>query len=266
MQILKKKARKARFNRCGDFVTTWSKLQDWYQTPLGKMLADKEMAMLEQALTDLFGYYLLQIGRLNGENWLATSRVSTCEVMDFQPANPAMTTKAFQGLPNALPIQSDSHDVVVLPHVLEFSQHPHAILREAERILIPEGHLVMLVFNPWSLWSLWRMGWRSRVPWCGRFIGTSRLKDWMELLGFDVTIMQGYFFRPPIQRTGFMQRLGAWERLGQRLWPILGASQLIVARKRVITMTPIRQSWRSRAKIVSPGLVEPFQNKRKFRD
>lgn len=270
MTILKSQTKIRRFNRCGDFVTTWSKLQDWYQTPLGKMMAATELAMIEQALSDLFGYYLLQIGRLNGDNWLANSRIASCEVMDFQPANPARSTKAFQGLPNALPIQTDSHDVVVLPHVLEFSQHPHAILREVERILIPEGHLVMLVFNPWSLWALWRLGlsWRPRVhvPWCGRFISTTRIKDWMELLGFDVTILEGYFFRPPIQKTSIMQRLSVWETLGQRTWPILGASHLIVARKRVITVTPIRPSWRSRAKIVTPGLVEPFRNKGEHRD
>jgi len=265
MKILKPKLKLRRSNHCGDLPHAWSKLQDWYQTPLGQMLAQTEIRIVETALSDLFGYYLLQIGRLNGENWLTNSRVSSCEVMDFQPANPAMTTRAFQGLPHALPIQSDSHDVVLLPHVLEFSQHPHGILREIERILIPEGHVVMLVFNPWSLWTFWRwtLGWRPRIPWCGRFFSTTRIKDWLELLGFDVLSLQGYFFRPPIQNLKLLQRCDGVEALSKRLWPILGASNLIVARKRVVTVTPIRQSWRPQKKIVSPGLVEPFQNKEK---
>jgi SAM-dependent methyltransferase len=266
MKIRKPKLKRRHFNRCGELPRAWSKLQEWYQTPLGKTLAGIEMAKIETALSDLFGYYLLQIGRLNGDSWFASSRVSSCEVMDFQPDNPAMTTRAFQGLPHALPIQTDSHDVVLLPHVLEFSQHPHAILREVERILIPEGHLVMLMFNPWSLWALWRwtLGWRPRLPWCGRFISTTRVKDWLELLGFDVVTLQGYFFRPPIQNATILQRLTGMEAIGRRLWPIFGASHLIVARKRVVTVTPIRQSWRPQAKkIVSPGLVEPFQNKEK---
>jgi len=263
MKFLRPKPKLRRFNRCGELAHAWSGLQDWYQTPLGKTLADIEMAKIESALSDLFGYYLLQIGRLNHEDWLANSRVSSCEVMDFQTNPPAQTAKAFEGLPHALPIQTDSHDVVLLPHVLEFSQHPHGILREVERILIPEGHLVMLVFNPWSIWSLWRytLGWQARLPWCGRFIGTTRIKDWLELLGFDVVRLQGYFFRPPVQNSTFLQRFVGVETAGNRLWPVFGASHLIVARKRVVTVTPIRQSWRPQAKIVSPGLIEPFQNK-----
>ena len=268
MTFLKPKLKHRRFNRCGDLSHAWSQLQDWYQTPLGHMLAEIELAKIETALSDLFGYHLLQVGRLNADSWTANSRVSSCEVMDFQPDNPSMTPRAFLGLPYALPIKTDSHDVVLLPHVLEFSQHPHGILREVERILIPEGHVVMLVFNPWSLWALWRhtLGWRPVVPWCGRFLGTTRIKDWLELLGFDVLTLQGYFFRPPIQNNSVLQRLAGMETVGNRFWPILGASNLIVARKRVVTVTPIRQSWRPQTKIVRPGLVEPFQNREKHHE
>lgn len=265
MKFLKPKLKLRRHNRCGELSQAWSALQDWYQTPLGNTLAEIEMAKIDSTLANLFGYYLLQVGRLNDQNWLSQSRVSSCEVMDFQPAHPMMTTRAVQGLPYALPIQTDSHDVVLLPHVLEFSQHPHGILREVERILIPEGHVVMLLFNPWSLWAFWRwtVGWWPKVPWCGRFISTTRVKDWLELLGFDVVSLDGYFFRPPIQNMKVLQRLNSLETVGSRIWPIFGASHLIVARKRVVTVTPIRQSWRPQKKIVSPGLVEPFQNKEK---
>ncbi len=264
--MMGKKTKTRLFNRCGDLDKAWDQLQAWYRTPLGTLVAEAETALIDRALSDLFGYYLLQVGRLQDADWLQASRVSFCEVMDFSPESGSQEKHTgFKGLPFALPIQSDSLDVVLLPHVLEFSQQPHAVLREVERVLIPNGHVVILVFNPLSLWSFWRwtVGWTRRAPWCGRFMSTTRVKDWMELLGFDVTHLQGYFFRPPIQKTGVMEKLRFSERVGQRLWPILGASHLIVAKKRVTTLTPIKPRWRPGAKLVAPGLVEPFQNKRK---
>lgn len=222
--------------------------------------------MLATTLPDLFGYHLLQLGRLTTDDWLASSRISHCAVMDFHSTLLSEDAKRLHGLPDQLPLQTDSIDVLVLPHTLEYSLRPHAVLREAERVLIPEGHLVMLVFNPRSIWIFWRwvFGWRRKIPWCGRFLSTTRVRDWMELLGFDIVHMQGYFYRPPLQGKRLMQQLGVLERLGRRVWPMLGAGNLIVARKRVVTMTPLRPRWRPQRKhVAAAGLVEPFQQKDK---
>ena len=255
------------FNRCGDPVEAWDQLQKWYQTRLGVTLASQEQALLGETLSNLFGYQLLQVGRLNNDDWLSNSRVSQCNVMDFPPISPLTKTASFQGLPEFLPIQTDCMDVIVLPHVLEFSQQPHAVLREVERVLIPEGHVAMLLFNPFSMWTPWRLGlgWRHKVPWCGRFMSTTRMKDWLALLGFDVVSIQNYFYRPPLQQTAIMQRLSLLDRAGSRLWPILGAAKLVVAKKRLVTLTPIGPRWsRRKARIQhQPGLVEPFQRKQK---
>lgn len=266
MKILSRAQQKKRFNQCDELTDTWPLLQTWYRTELGKELAAQEAATLAETLPNLFGYHLLQLGRLSDENWLQSSRISHCAVMDFQPPLVHEDQRRLFGIPEQLPISSDSMDVLVLPHVLEFSHHPHAILREAERVLIAEGHLVMLVFNPRSIWLVWRwlFGWRRKIPWCARFLSTTRIRDWMELLGFEVVSIQGYFYRPPLQSKSVMQRLGVLERLGRRAWPIIGAGNLIVARKRVVTMTPIRPRWRPRRqRVPATGLVEPFQHKEK---
>jgi SAM-dependent methyltransferase len=262
MNILSRATKEKRFNRCEELLHTWPQLQSWYRTELGQQLAAHEAEILADTLPNLFGYHLLQLGRPCDENWLLSSRVSHCAVMDFQPPLLNKDQRRLFGLPDQLPIQADCMDVMVLPHTLEFSLRPHAILREAERVLIPEGHLVMLVFNPRSFWFLWRwlFGWRRNIPWCGRFLSTTRVRDWMELLGFDIVRVQGYFYRPPFQGKALMQRLGILERLGRRIWPMLGASNLIVARKRVVTVTPIRPRWRpQRERAVTAGLIEPFQ-------
>ncbi|MEJ2360301.1 MAG: methyltransferase domain-containing protein [Gammaproteobacteria bacterium] len=266
MKILSRAHKEKRFNQCDDLAHTWPQLQTWYRTELGQDLAKHEAVALAETLPDLFGYHLLQLGRLGDEDWLQSSRISHCAVMDFQTPLVHPDEHRLFGLPNQLPLVSDSMDVLVLPHILEFSQHPHAILREAERVLIPEGHVVMLVFNPRSFWLLWRwlFGWRRKIPWCARFLSTTRIRDWMELLGFDVIRIQGYFYRPPLRSMAIMHRLGVLERLGRRFWPIMGAGNLVVARKRVVTMTPIRPRWRPRRqRVPATGLIEPFHHKGK---
>jgi len=264
MKLLSQSGRDKPFNRCDELVHTWPQLQSWYRSELGQLLAEHEYAVLSEILPNLFGYHLMQVGRLCDDDWLDTSRISHCAVMDFQPPRVLADERRLFGLPDQLPLQTDSIDVLVLPHTLEFSQRPHAVLREAERVLIPEGHLVMLAFNPRSLWLLWRwiLGWRGKIPWCARFLSTNRLRDWLELLGFDVVQIQGYCYRPPIKNKAVMHRLRLLERLGKKVWPILGAGNVIVARKRVVTMTPIRPRWQPRRqRIAATGLVEPFQNK-----
>jgi SAM-dependent methyltransferase len=269
MKILSRTNKEKRFNQCDELAQSWSQLQTWYRSELGQQLAANEAELLAETLPNLFGYHLLQLGRLCTEDWLASSRVSHAAIIDFQPPLTDTDERRLFGLPDQLPIQTDSVDVMVLPHTLEFSLRPHAVLREAERVLIPEGHLVMLVFNPRSIWLLWRwmFGWRRKIPWCGHFLSTARIRDWMELLGFEVIQVQGYFYRPPLQGRHVMHRLGVLERLGRRAWPMLGAGNLIVARKRVVTMTPIRPRWRpQRERLRTAGLIEPFQQQDKHDD
>lgn len=264
MKILSRAQKEKRFNQCDELASTWPGLQTWYRTELGQELAKNEGVALAETLPDLFGYHLMQLGRLCDEDWLQSSRVSHRLVMDIAASALGGDDRRLYGLPDQLPLAADSMDVLVLPHILEFSQHPHAILREVERVLIAEGHVVMLVFNPRSLWLLWRslFGWRGKIPWCARFLSTTRIRDWMELLGFEVIRIQGYFYRPPLQSRTIMHRLGALERLGRRAWPIMGAGNLVVARKRVVTLTPIRPRWRpQRQNVPTTGLVEPFQHK-----
>jgi SAM-dependent methyltransferase len=178
--------------------------------------------------------------------------------MDYWREDPFAidSQKRFRGSPQALPIQSDSVDVVVLPHTLEFADSPHAVLREVERILIPEGHVIILAFNPWSLWSFWRLasGWRGEAPWCGTFISMTRLRDWLTLLGLEAGESQGYFFQPPIRRDGVLERLRWLDRLCMKAIPVFGASNIIVAQKRVVTLTPIRPRWRPKRQQVVSGL------------
>lgn len=253
------------FTRCSKHANVWQVLGQWYQSRLGSRVEATEKELLHHVLSNLFGYQLLHVGSVEQVEFLANSRISHRMVMDVCDNTVGLASSCFRGQPQAMPVCSDSLDVLVLPHILEFSEHPHSVLREVERTLVPEGNAVILGFNPFSLWTLWRwlIGWRGKMPWCGHFISTTRMKDWLSLLGFDVIETRYYFFRPPCQQETILRKLRFLERLGQRFWPILGGGYVMVARKRVTTLTPIRPRWQPRRKLVTAGLVEPMSPQRK---
>ena len=118
--------------------------------------------------------------------------------------------------------------------------------------------MVITGFNPISLWQLWRwvLRWRKQPPWCGHFYTTMRLRDWLKLLGFDVTQKKHFFHRPPVKNRRFMRRLNFMEKTGRLLWPVTGAGYVLVARKRVETLTPIKPKLEVRQKVVGRGWVE----------
>lgn len=232
-------------------------LRGWYNRPLGQTLLAQEREQLDTILPTLFGYHIVQVGCLLGDDLLATSRISNKILLDPDRGCETLVPASY-AYPDAIPVQSASVDVVLLPHTLEFERDPHQILREADRILIPEGHVVVLGFNPWSLWGVWRLmrGRSGNAPWCGDFLSMTRIKDWMALLGFDVVLVRRYFFRPPLQRVGVMKKLGFMDKLGAKLWPRLSGAYVLVAQKRVATVTPIKPRWRPRRKLVG-SLARP---------
>jgi SAM-dependent methyltransferase len=226
------------------------------------MVLQRELELMGQLLPGLFGYHLLQLGDVLGEGLLAGSRISHRIVMgDELPVNGARPPQLeyLRGKPAQLPLASDSIDLVLLPHLLEFERSPHQVLREVERVLIPEGHLVFLCFNPLSLFGLRRLlqGWRNEAPWSGHFYTPMRLKDWLSLLGFETVLLRHYFYRPPLQHEVTLARLTRMEDLGQRSWPLLGGAYMLVAKKRVATLTPIKPRWRSTRSLINIGLTEP---------
>jgi SAM-dependent methyltransferase len=235
-------------------------LLDWFRQWPGEMVSKAESKVLAEQVTDLFGYQLLQLGTLGpGQDYLAQCPVRQHIQVDVCGCGDPI---ALCAKPEQLPVQSDSIDAVILPHTLDFADDPHLVLREVERVLIPEGRLLITGFNPLSLWGLWRLGTRlvrkkhDQVPWCGHFLSYPRLQDWLTLMGFDIERADVRVFRPPLRRVSALTRLGFMERWGQRYWPMLAGVYVIRAVKRVSTLRPVGPVWK-RAPALGARVVEP---------
>jgi SAM-dependent methyltransferase len=256
--------RKKQLNINPDTAGGWQRihLRSWYRQRLGQRLLRAERRELDQVLPNLFGYHFIQVGSPVDSLLTSTSLIPNRIILESQVSKSAATKQVQPQLyahAHALPIQTDSVDVVLLAHTLEFEQDPHQVLREADRVLVPEGHIVLLGFNPFSPWGLWHLlasRW-SAAPWSGQFRSSRRIRDWLSLLGYDITTNHCFFFRPPVQSDGLMRRMKIFERLGRRLWPFTGAVYLLVAKKRMVTMTPIKPRWHPGRSLVGAGIVKP---------
>lgn len=221
---------------------------------------------MDEAVADIFGYHAVQLGmpRIDGlrtnrmpHQWLALGAdawLGEFGGLDNPAAPEAPRAVALWAEPVALPFPSASLDLVVLPHTLELSEDPHMALREVERVLVPEGRVVITGLNPLSLWALRQMrvrlcqrwmGGSLYLPDAGEFIGFGRLRDWLRLLSFEVESAQFGCYRPAVRSAEWLERFAWVDPLGAKWWPIFGAAYFLVAVKRVHGMRLLGPAWRS---------------------
>lgn len=161
----------------------------YYQTPRGKLLKSLEVAYLQRSITVGCQQTILQIGGLGWENeFVDCSLYQHFSVLDAKQLGSHQAHK-IQAKSYALPIQCNSVDMIIVPHLLEFDAVRFQTFRELERILKPEGILLVMNFNPWSFWVRYQylLDKRLAYSWRGHFISRSRLFDWLKLLNFEVT-------------------------------------------------------------------------------
>ena len=228
-------------------------VRQWLQTPLGEQLLQLETRQVEEAIDGFFGEHCLQLGLWGEANtFLRHSRTQRQWLVGpgFDSGSPSCV-----GEFHRLPVQNDSIDCVLLPHVLDYSDRPHAILREVDRVLTAHGHVMILGFKTGGLWGVRRL-----VPGAGlppgadNLVPERRLRDWLQLLDMRIQSATSYFFRWPLPTfRGAIS--GKWEQRGQRWWPELGACYMLSAQKRVSPLTPVKPVWRRKPKVVA-GLAE----------
>jgi SAM-dependent methyltransferase len=164
-------------------------LFSWYQTPRGKLLQTLEADYLRRSITVSCQQVVLQIGGLGWENdFVDCSLYQSYTILDAKKLGNDNALK-IQAKSHHLPLQSDSIDMVIVPHLLEFDANRFQTIREIERVLKPEGLLVVLNFNPWSVWVRYQYLWDIKMAdsWTGHFISRLRMLDWLKVLNFEVT-------------------------------------------------------------------------------
>ena len=243
--------------------------ENWYQTLSGQSSLDELDSLCADMLSEIFGYYAIEMGVISEQHSLLKhSRITTGftlldksnksksltpfdQVSDF-PSTVIATTEQ-------LPIATDNVDLVIASHTLESSQDPHQVLREIDRVLVPEGHCILIGFNPLSISQL--------VPQLGQLVksrfskninaktqSVARVRDWFSLLGFEVVDVHYMGVRPAVKSKRVFDALSWLERLGEYAGPVLGNMYVIHAKKQVVAMRPNKKVWRAPA-VLSGGKV-----------
>nr|WP_199064520.1 methyltransferase domain-containing protein [Chromobacterium sp. ASV5] len=218
-------------------------------TELGSYLLAREQAYFDRAVADVFGFHAVQLG-LPEVNFLRENRIAwQCRAGCCEGAD-VVCDPAF------LPFETRSLDLLLLPHVLDFTTQPHQVLREAERVLMPEGRLILTGFNPVSLWGVRRLiQGRENAPWNGGFLSMVRIKDWLTLLELEPDGGGFMGYAPPLSRADWMRRFDFMEGAGERWWPLAAGVYGIEAVKRQRGMRLITPAWKQKTAPAALGVV-----------
>jgi len=232
-------------------------LQEWFTTSKGQILQQQEAAFLKRSITVSCKQVIVQIGALGWENeFIDCSLYEKFYVMDDEQDS-CYKTKLLRGTTVALPFKSESVDMVILPHVLEFDSNKHQVLREVERILKPEGKLTIISFNPWNIYiNLQYMKRRARnTPWFPGLVNRTRIEDWLRLLNFEVELAAGFNFDATRIHSGHA------EVRGQELRVAAYAIKAIKRCYHLIPLTPVREY---QAKFVMAKLIDISIRQRQY--
>lgn len=235
-------------------------MERWFRTPAGRELLSRELIQVDEVLQCLFGYHLCQMSVCRDLELTTTSRIRhRFNLNPLAAEDPDGRGPSALARPEQLPLPAESTDVVLLHHILEFSNQPHQVLREAARVLIPRGHLVIVGFNPWSLLGIWKAlsSLRSEPHWRYQALSAGRLTDWLRLLEIEPTGLSRGFYRLPLQQAGPLAWLHGWDNWCERWqWPG-GGFYVLVARKEIVPLTPVRSLWKAREILPNLGVVKP---------
>jgi SAM-dependent methyltransferase len=224
-------------------------LQHWNQWLsqqfLGKNLLETEVHHFSRLLKRHFGKHAILLGVPHQYPLLKSLKIPCHSLVT--PLNCKHYLQGYiEGDLNEVPILTGSMDLVMLPHTLEFMDNPQKLLSEACRIIKPEGLIVISGFNPMSTWGLRKImnGKKKHMPWGANFIHSQKIKTWLKLSDFALEKHEPILFTPPISHPGLHKRLHFLEKLGKRFFPGIGGAYILIARAKVIPLTPIRLKWK----------------------
>lgn len=222
---------------------------EWYHTAMGQILLKMEARFLSRHMRVSYKQLIFQVGSLGWEDrFLDEDLFRNIFVIDRTVCGHANTQKV-QGDIQQIPIASESIDIVIMPHSLEFESDQHQVLREVERVLKPEGQLLLMGFNPWSIYGFFHYLplKRKNTPWCGNFISRRRIMDWLRLLNFETENCAGFYVRSAKMVTDMYEN---------KYSSFMSLAYAVKAIKRRYTLIPLASVRASGARLVSADVIE----------
>ena len=232
---------------------------NWYQTLSGKTALNRLDDKCADIMSEIFGYYAIQIGTLSGQHdLLKSSRIAADFSLVSQElqSDTGFNASAITSIEH-LPVATDNIDLVVASHVLEFSDDPHQVLREIDRVLVPEGHCILIGFNPFSIsriGQLIRSGFNRKNN-LYKMRSVPRVRDWFSLLGFEVLDVHYMGMRLGTNNKKLFDRLSWLERWGDFAAPVLGNMYMFHVKKQVVAMRPHKKIWEAPAVLIGGKVV-----------
>jgi len=241
-----------------------SHLKQSFEGGFGELLMACELSFVKAWLGHLGGVEMVVTGIASEpviqlvEDAAAVNRTFVVESLEEEGIRPANVVIA---RPDRLPFRSDSINLLIALHTLQQTEDPRRMVREVERVLSPEGRVIISGLNPWSLAGLWGLGSGGKI--LGEFplkqcVSRQMLCDWLLLLGLEIEKSETFGHRPPLQSESMLGRFAFLEKFGDRAWPFLGAGYLVQAQKHVSNLIPLAPArpWRSR--VVPGGVATSF--------
>lgn len=229
--------------------------QNWFEKPLAQLLFDESHKHLEPIIAEIFGYHAVQLGLYAAGKFLVNSpirhRVHVIEPSETSRISGRTVVAEFSDLP----FLNNSIDLMLLPYISGDTSKMELLLSEVWRTLIPQGQAILLTFNPYSMWNIWPGQHKQAIT----FKRRSQIINILEHLGFDILKVETFFYRPPISSERWLRHLQFLDRLGAKCWSYFGACNLIVVKKTVTALTPIRPQWQTNDLAKVKGIVQPGQ-------
>ena len=221
--------------------------RSWQALPMGAELKAVVETQLEGITQQFFGYHMVKVGNLSSELKLSQCSIKHCVNMMTKVSEHS----SMVSLSREMALLENSVDAFVLAHELDFAQDPHQILREVDRAIMPDGDLVIVGFNPLSIAGLAKLLSfnRQSLLYEARFFSVPRLKDWLNLLGFEIMDVK----YQPFSTFMFTQKYNGWSRWCEKFLPKLASVYIIVAKKRTIPMSLIKPKWQPKPKFAPVG-------------
>ncbi|WP_250658332.1 class I SAM-dependent methyltransferase [Alkalimarinus coralli] len=231
-----------------DYVHIQQTFEQWFQTPLGRVLLSDQRRNIERLIGRMFGYQQLEM-LVSHRLPMGNSSSLGHTIMAVPQWQPDMPENVLVTESHELGLCHDSIDLAILHHTLDFASSPHQALREVSRVVRGSGHILIVGFNPLSMWGVRKLlSRKKKAPWNGRFISGYRIEDWLNLLDFEICSTHYHFLRPPIESYRFLERFSYIDQLDKGGVP-LGAYYMVLAKKQVGCSIARRPDWK-KAKVI----------------